>query len=743
MVSKELESNLHRYACSFKAVINQFSSAKLIGSQIFPLSIETFPNASFGGWKGSITTHPIKKDVYELLVKFERLQGAASNVNVGIQLAFGNWQPASYLLMPAAAYNGNRFEARAMKYPPILKDPADIGPGVPTIISDVPRLNNGSGLSQIRQMTRDLSTPSAGFYNPENSLGFWMLTDQSTRLGDSGIEFEENDQRNQAAMTLLAPGVRPVERYTIGDTHFPSQDRGADFQEGDTVELRLRLYFFDCPRLQSLFDRFVEIRKDLTGNASLQQQIPFSSAWKIQEEKYNSSNWDEQYGYYAVGLRDEFLYSHWQIGWVGGLMSTYPMLMGGNSLSRERALRTFDFVFPAGQGASGFFYGCGKEGKWFGDNFDDIRKNWLLIRKNSDAFYFLVKQFLLLQKQDSSWQTPGAWAEGTRKCADAFVRLWDQSGQFGQFVDVQMGDVIVGGSASAGIAPAGLALAWQYFGDPDYLRVAKAAGQYFYGHFVQKGYTTGGPGETLQCPDSESAFGLLESFVVLFEVTGEQHWLDKAVEQANQCITWCVSYDFQFPTGSTFGKLDMRTTGSVYANVQNKHSAPGICTLSGDSLFKLFRATGEKRYLELICEMAHNLPQYLSRSDRPISEMPAGWMNERVEMSDWLEPVGEIFYGSCWCEVSNMLVYMEVPGLYVQPDTGLVCAIDHITAEITANSADSLDVWVTNPTPFPAIVKLMVENSSETIKPLGQNALYGCQQITLETRQSIILKFKK
>jgi len=68
--------------------------------------------------------------------------------------------------------------------------------------------------------------------------------------------------------------------------------------------------------------------------------------------------------------------------------------------------------------------------------------------------------------------------------------------------------------------------------------------------------------------------------------------------------------------------------------------------------------------------MAHNLPQYLSRNDRPISGMPAGWMSERVEMSDWLEPIGEIFYGSCWCEVSNMLVYMEIPGLYVQIDAG-------------------------------------------------------------------------
>jgi len=29
-----------------------------------------------------------------------------------------------------------------------------------------------------------------------------------------------------------------------------------------------------------------------------------------------------------------------------------------------------------------------KDGNWFGDNYDDVKKKWLLIRKNSDAFTF-------------------------------------------------------------------------------------------------------------------------------------------------------------------------------------------------------------------------------------------------------------------------------------------------------------------------------------------------------------------
>lgn len=748
-VSSDFLKQLNRFSAEIQAVISQYDGSLLRQRQAFlilrgPLEEWelTFEDTT---WRcaGRLTTAAKRADAFDLDLQFTLITGQAAGMNVGMNLVFNDWREDHYVLMPAAVYNGNRFEARPMNYPPILKNAEDIGPHVPTIISDVPRLNNHPGISRIQQLTRDLATPAVGFYAPHTALGFWLLTEQSTRMEDSGLDVEESPDRRQAVITVSVPGVRIGERYTIGNTHLPSTDQGAAFSPGECVNIRVRLFFFDCPRVQTLFDRFVDIRKDLAGAVRWHQHIPFSSAWKILEDKYNRSNWDESYGYYSVGLRDESIYSHWQIGWVGGLMSTYPLLAEGTPLSRQRALRTFDFVIPKGQDQSGFYHGIGKNGAWFGDNFDDVHKKWLLIRKNSDALYFMLKQLLLLRRQDPHWTPPPAWADSIRRCAGAFVRLWDNQGQFGQFVDTQTGEILVGGSTSASTAPAGLALAWQYFQTQDYLRVAKASARYYYDQFVQKGFTSGGPGEILQGPDSESAFGLLESFVVLYEVTGEAEWLQKAREQAHQCFTWCVSYDFQFPTDSTFGMLDMRTLGSVYANVQNKHSAPGICTLSGDSLFKLFRATGDRRYLELIREVAHNLPQYLSRADRPISAMPPGWMNERVEMSDWLEPVGEIFYGSCWPEVTTMLVYAEIPGLYIQTDTALVCAIDHIDAELVENTPDHLTIRLTNPTAFAAQVKMLVETAVQAAIPLGQNALWGCPQVHLEPGQTISLGLGK
>ena len=113
----------------------------------------------------------------------------------------------------------------------------------------------------------------------------------------------------------------------------------------------------------------------------------------------------------------------------------------------------------------------------------------------------------------------------------------------------------------------------------------------------------------------------------------------------------------------------MKTVGSVFANVQNKHSAPGICTLSGDSLYKVSLWTGDERYLTLMKEITLTISQYMSREDRPIfswdsppRKLLPGIICERVNLSDWEgeKGVGGVFDGSCWCETSNLLVLAEV-----------------------------------------------------------------------------------
>lgn len=233
------------------------------------------------------------------------------------------------------------------------------------------------------------------------------------------------------------------------------------------------------------------------------------------------------------------------------------------------------------------------------------------------------------------------------------------------------------------------------------------------------------------------SFAMLESLIVLYEVTGDRSWLPPAVETADQCMTWCASYDYAFPPESCFGKLDMRAAGSVWANVQNKHSSPGICTFSGDSLLKLFRATGEMRFLELITEIAHNLGQYMCRAGHQVGDsaiMKEGWICERVNFSDWegRDNVGGNLFGSCWPEASLALTTLEVPGLYVQTDTGVVQAIDHINAAIVEHKEDGLLLALENPTEFDANISVLAETAVEARhRPLGAMACHRLPRVCI------------
>jgi len=277
---------------------------------------------------------------------------------------------------------------------------------------------------------------------------------------------------------------------------------------------------------------------------------------------------------------------------------------------------------------------------------------------------------------------PDKFIEGTKKLADLFVKLWKTYGQFGQFIDCETGEIAAGGSTSGAIVPAGLVGAYKFFGNEEYLEVAKSGAEMMYKRDALNGYTTGGPGEILQCPDSESAFALLESLVVLYDATKDKKWLEYSEFMAHQCSSWTVSYNYKFPKESEFNRLDMKTVGSIFANAQNKHSAPGICTLSGNSLYKLYKWTGNEMYKELHDDIALTISQYMSTNKRPIyswdvpkdviliqddtataerEKLPQGFICERVNMSDWetYRCIGGVFNGSCWCETSNLLTIAE------------------------------------------------------------------------------------
>lgn len=548
-----------------------------------------------------------------------------------------------FIFIPAACYDGNRFRCLKKKYPPIFT-PEEAGLDMETCITDVPRLSpDGSG--KIELTSGDPAVPCVGVYKRCENKGYLLFTIQEIGGKNIGIAYENGK------MILTYPAKRD-EVYCC----FKMIKNEKPYIDED-VEIPHKLLEFECHSIEEFYEVFFDNRKIMGMDDTLPKVLSKEEQWAIHAEKFDNYCWKENGEYYAV-YGNGGAFGNWQPGWVGGAMQTYAFLKLGTPLQKERAMKTLKHLFKY-QGKSGLFYGVVSEDfEISNDGFGTPgTEDWVLTRKSADCLYYVLRQFELMEK------VPEEFEIGIKKTADCFVNLWRKYGQIGQFAGADNEVIYVGGSASAAIVSAGLVLASRYFKDKKYLDAAKEIGKYYYKNFASKGYTTGGPGEILSSPDSESAFGLLESYVWLYDETRDEKWLNYAKHTANLCSSWVVSYNYKFLTKCEFARLDMKTVGSVIANIQNKHSAPGICTLSGTSLRKLAKWTGDERYMVLYREISETVSQYMATDERPIwnmegtQQLRSGFICERVNMSDWETDkwIGSVWAGACWCETSNMV----------------------------------------------------------------------------------------
>jgi len=680
---------------------------------------------------------------FDITASFKCLAGYLNEASVSMELIFNNWSKNNYVLLPAAAYNGNRYNSRPQPYMPFFYNYEDVNPGNHILLSDVPRLNIDEGLSRIQERSGSMSTPSIGFCNTDKKKGFLLLTNQGTKFGDHGISIEENRDRTKAWITLTNPVVRELFQYNMTNTRYNSMDVPANFKAGDVVLLKFRLFFFECQGIQGLFDLYNKERNNIEPDSAPINKIPYSEAFEVLEEKFNRQNYVDKYGYYAIGLQEN-PFQDWQIGWTGGMISTYPLLMKGSKETQKRVVRNFDWLFEYGISPGGLFWGIGEKGTHFFGEFEHTKplgKDLVLVRKIGDAIYYIIKQFMLMEKMGV--EVKAIWKEILKDVIDKLTEVWNKNQQMGHYLNVHTNEIVIGGSTSGGIIPAALCLAAEYYNNPIWLEKAEEIALHFYEQYVQKGITYGGVGDAMHNFDSESSYGLLESFALLYEYTNKEKWLKIAEDMASQFASWIINYDYNFPEDSLFGKLKMQTRGTVFANTQNKHLAPGICTHSGIALLRLFRATCKESYINLLKDIVRTIPQFLAHPERPIEGMQKGWMSERVNSTDWWEPIGEIFCGSTWSETSCMLSYAEVPGIYVIPEKKFIVVTDNLEAEIKNVDNTRVELKVINKTEFNATTSILLERIINLKNPLGENAIWKSDKCEIKKGETktLILKY--
>ena len=565
------------------------------------------------------------------------------NTWFSLSVDFPEWEDDTYVLLPACAYDGNRFERVRYEYPPMYRE-CDCKNADP-VITDVPALNiDGSGSIEIT--AGDMSVPCFGAFFKNSGKAFFIFTEQACKGKNIGYTVESG------RVKLSFPALRS-KCYRMCRTDEPSSDCGMSVLKGEVIASRVSIKSFKCNGIPEFFELFFKNRRCLLSDTPAKNAYT-EKLWGVIEEHMNRDNFSGEY--YAEASKK------WQCGWVGGGMSSLPLLKHGNEISKNRAVQTLDFM-TANTAPSGLFYTMIADGVVTDDGFGyENMKNSALVRKLGDALYFLFKHFEVISPKEK-------WVSSARECADAFVDVYERNEDFGQFINVETAEIMYPGTTSGASVISALVSAWHYFGENKYLDVAKRAGEKYYNDYVARGVTYGGPGEALCACDSESAYAMLESMMLLYEAEKDEKWLNYAKDSLHLFSSWVMPYSYVFPVGSEFSRLNINTVGSVFANVQNKHSAPGICTASGDAIYKLYKYTGIQEYLDLLRDIAFFMPQCVSTKERPIfswdskpEKLLPGWICERVNTSDWEGEscIGGVFLGTCWPETSLLLTFSEL-----------------------------------------------------------------------------------
>lgn len=645
--------------------------------------------------------------------------GTATASGAAVAIDFAKWNTDNYVLVPGSIYNGNRLRTVNRGYSAGLESSDYFRKDLPLTQGDLPRLEIEPGKpSKFEVNTSNTTTPAICVFDPRAKQGLIILAEQAGRgangdflrkpngeILDNVFSVEESADRSRATLVIAAPGVRGRKPEFIGFSASP--DRGIALKTGDRISIRLSIHRFSAADIPALLERFMTVRKSLTGISHPRKLVPAS-----QVEKYMSTVIDSRF---LNGRKGSFYCPEngdWiAFGWIGGWINTFPMLALGDDLHLKRVSDTFDFGFKAQEPSGYFRYAIRQDGNV---SFREPKPDMNQSRTMGDTLYWMIKQFNLLKAQGRGAAIKPEWETGMRKLADAFVTTWRRDGQWGKMIDVKDGRVSEYNTTGGAPVVQGLAYASAYFGNPDHLRVAQqAAGLYYQRDFVKQGFTTGGCADILQNADSETAAALMASLMALYEVTGDKEWLEKSRNVAHLVATWTVSHDYELPKFTELGGLGAKLSGVVWASTQNKHGAPGICTNSGDSLFKLYRATCNARYAELMRDIiaAHGE-----------SIRPDGRTNERLTYCDADSRGSRGGHVTGWNETNGILMAQEIPGIYLRTDADSIYVFDAVEAKVLKRDNSGVTLEIRNPTRFDAKVSVLAENAAQAAKPQGHTA---------------------
>lgn len=220
-----------------------------------------------------------------------------------------------------------------------------------------------------------------------------------------------------------------------------------------------------------------------------------------------------------------------------------------------------------------------------------------------------------------------------QRVCDCILQRYPEKG-FPQILDCNAEVVCLDGCAGT-MLMTGYLYAYEYFEDCAYLDRAKDAFDYYYNTYLRNSIAAGGALDTY-CIDKESAGPVLRAALMLYEITKEDTYLEKAENIAHYLMTWCFYHDVSFDINSDCGQLGVKTTGGTAVSTAHHHLDCWGAYYVPD-MVKLYRVTGNQAYLHQAQILWNFTTQYISDGSLILHGMRrmAGAQNEAVIQCNW------------------------------------------------------------------------------------------------------------
>lgn len=663
--------------------------------------------------EGKITTDIVDGNVQQINISFTVKKEMTGRFFLDLELP--SYREEWFVMIPSACYDGNRFAFLKQEHMQLfMEDHIPEDPLHPELVMlEVPSLNNGFN----REIT-DGSAPVIGIWKRNEKEAVFFSFEQGTSLGNNGVEMCVTEEK-KLRIRLSIPSLRRKKFAKCVNL-----DELVSIPAGSIIENTFQCRSFPVEDFAGFYKGFALIRNKFPQQQEYKNTRSFSHASEILLEYFDRSRWNEEWGFYGKSKNGV---NRVDLGWVS-FVELPALLAAGGEKTRERVKRELKVFFENVPLKSGLFMPAmvAKEGKLFLEpSFAAMRKNfprpWGFIRHQAEMLLTCLKCFMLLEERGE--KIPENWKNRLLKLAETLQDIWKKYGQLGFMIDLEKNEILIGNSDNGCSVPGALAAAAEYFRREDFFDTSVEQGRYYAQRLKKYGFTFGGPGDSLLAPDSESAFAMLESFVLLYEATGEKEFLESAEFAADYCSSWTPAIAWKFPDNSLFDRIGIDCRGAVQANLQNQHGAPGCCTLSASALMRLYCYTGEERFIRLLQEIAHNCVQYISTKAHPYSSrdgkrtLEAGEVCEKVYFQDYTLQRGENPSASGgWTESSLLLTLTEDPGVFWDVEKEKLFLLDHVEGEVKGKT-----LFLRNPLSCKVALQCFIwEKKKENVPSLQQ-----------------------